>query len=167
MRGNPSGQGAALALLARAAGEFGDAERFDRAINGYRDLLDRHPGGGLLFNPFTFREIELRGLLATGRPGEAVRIVGMPKVDAAPAAPQWQIIERVTSGRVLLEAGEQHGAVEAFRTALHSAEAHRLPHQIQRAIRAAESGDLREVAADGAAALQRLRDSLGPPAVGA
>ncbi|WP_249124408.1 helix-turn-helix domain-containing protein [Saccharopolyspora erythraea] len=162
-----TGRGTALALLSRAAGELGDGDRFDQAISGYRDLLDQHPGSGLLFNPFTFREIELRGLVATGRAREAVRIIDTPQVDAIPAAPQWHIIERVTSGRVLVEAGDRQGAAEAFRTALRAAEGHRLPHQIQRAIRAAESGNLHGVAAEGTAALQRLRDLLGPPAISA
>lgn len=106
-------------------------------------LVARLAVADLLFNPFTFREIELRDLIATGRPSEAVRIVDTPPVDATPAAPQWHIIERVTSGRVLLEAGERQGTAEPFRTAaVQAAEAHRLPHQIQRAIRAAESGHL-------------------------
>ncbi|MGI8313180.1 hypothetical protein [Saccharopolyspora hattusasensis] len=164
---DPTGHGTALALLSRAAGELGDGDRFDRAITGYRDLLYQHPGSGLLFNPFTFREIELRGLVATGRAREAVRIVETARVDAAPAAPQWHIIERVTSGRVLLETGDRQGAAHAFSTAVRAAEAHRLPHQIQRAIRAAESGHVHDVAADGMAALQRLRDLLGPPAISA
>jgi transcriptional regulator with XRE-family HTH domain len=159
---DPAGQGTALALLSRAVGELGDSDRFDRAILGYRDLLDQHFGSGLLFNPFTFREIELRGLVATGRAREAVRIIDTAKVDAAPAAPQWHIIERVTSGRVLLEAGDLQSGAVAFRAALRAAEAHRLPHQIQRAIRAAEQGQLHDVVADGKAALQRLCSLLGP-----
>lgn len=162
---DPAGRGTALALLSRATGELGDGDRFDSAITGYRELLEQHPGSGLLFNPFTFREIELRGLVATGRAREAVRVIDRGQVDAAPAAPQWHIIERVTSGRVLLEAGDRQGAAHAFRTAVHAAEAHRLPHQIQRAIRAAEPGRLHDIVADGAAALQRLRDLLGPSAI--
>ncbi|WP_235883592.1 hypothetical protein [Saccharopolyspora elongata] len=160
-----TGQGTALALLSRATGELGAPDRFDHAIGRYRDLLDQHPGDGMLFNPFTFREIELRGLMATGRADQAVRVVDAAQVDAAPAAPQWHIIERVTAGQVLLEAGERHGAEEALRTALQAAEAQRLPHQIQRAIRAARVGPLETVGADGEAALQRLRDLLGQSAL--
>lgn len=59
--------------------------------------------------------------------------------DAMPAAPQWHIIERVTAGQVHLAAGDRDGASEALRTALIAAEAHRLPHQIQRSIRAASA----------------------------
>ncbi|MEU5853056.1 helix-turn-helix transcriptional regulator [Saccharopolyspora shandongensis] len=160
---DPTGRGTALALLSRATGELGDGDRFDNAITGYRELLDQHPGSGLLFNPFTFREIELRGLVATGRAREAVRIIDTAQVDAVPAAPQWHIIERVTSGRVLVEAGDRQGAAEAFSTAVRAAEAHRLPHQIQRAIRAAKPGQLHDVVADGEAALQRLCALLGSP----
>lgn len=49
------GQGAAFALLARAAGEHGDPELFDLAINGYRERVDDGGGRSMLFNPFTFR----------------------------------------------------------------------------------------------------------------
>ncbi|GAA4875875.1 helix-turn-helix domain-containing protein [Saccharopolyspora cebuensis] len=160
-----NGLGTALALLSRAAGALGDPERFDRAIGRYGDLLDQHPGGGMLFNPFTFREIELRGLMATGRTREAIRLVDPPQVDASPAAPQWHIIERVTAGHVLLEAGERSGAEEALTTALGAAEAHRLPHQIQRAVRAARAGQLDSVTTRGEATLTKLRDQLGAPAL--
>jgi hypothetical protein len=80
----------------------------------------------------------------------------------APVAPQWHIIERVTAGQVLLAARQRDGAEEALRAALAAAESHRLPHQIQRTIRAANDGGLTEVSADGRAALQRLNDLLTP-----
>lgn len=82
--------------------------------------------------------------------------------DAMPAAPQWHIIERVTAGQVHLAAGDRDGASEALRTALIAAEAHRLPHQIQRSIRAAQDGGLAEIGADGQAALMRLNRLLAP-----
>ena len=47
----------------------------------------------MLFNPFTFREIHLRGLVAAGRAAEAVHIMQTGHVDATPPAPQWHIIE--------------------------------------------------------------------------
>lgn len=155
-------RGTAYALLARAAGERGDSAAFDHAIGVYRDLLDHNSGRGMLFNPFTFREIHLRGLLATYRPAEAVRLLHVEHAGAQPVAPQWQVIERVTAGQVLLVAGEPAGAEESLRAALESAEAHRLPHQIQRALRAADQGGLHSVVADGHTALQRLRVLLAP-----
>jgi transcriptional regulator with XRE-family HTH domain len=158
----PEGRGTSYALLARAAGEQGDPALFDHAVTAYRDLLDHAGGRGMLFNPFTFREIHLRGLLATHRPAEAVRAMHAGHAGARPVAPQWQIIERVTAGQVLLAAGEPDGAEETLRAALDAAESHRLPHQIQRAIRAADRGGLRSVTADGHTALQRLRVLLAP-----
>jgi hypothetical protein len=156
------GQGAAFALLARAAGEQGNPDLFDHAIGGYRNLLDNGGGRGMLFNPFTFGEIHLRGLVSTGRAAEAVQIMQNSRPTAAPVAPQWHIIERVTAGQVLLAARQRDGAEEALRTALIAAESHRLPHQIQRTIRAANDGGLTEISASGRAALQRLNDLLTP-----
>jgi len=156
------GQGAAFALLARAAGEQGNPDLFDHAIGGYRNLLDNGGGRGMLFNPFSFGEIHLRGLVSTGRAAEAVQIMQNSQPTAAPVAPQWHIIERVTAGQVLLAAHQRDGAEDALRTALAAAEAHRLPHQIQRTIRAAVSGGLVELKADGRAALQRLNALLSP-----
>lgn len=156
------GQGTALAFLARAAGEHGDRALFDRVIARYGDLLNRRQGLGMLFNPFTFREIHLRGLVSTGRAAEAVRIMQAGQSDAAPSAPQWHIIERVTAGRIHLAAGDCDGASEALRTALTAAEAHRLPHQVQRAIRVARAGRLAELASDGQDVLSRLTSLLAP-----
>ncbi|WP_237774366.1 helix-turn-helix transcriptional regulator [Actinosynnema sp. ALI-1.44] len=156
------GQGAAYALLARAAGEQDDPDLFDYAISGYRDLLDSGTARGMLFNPFTFREVQLRGLISTGRPNIAARIMETAQLDALPAAPQWHIIERVTAGQVLLAAGKLDAAADALRTALASAESHRLPHQIQRTIRAAHDGGFTDISDAGNAALRRLNDLLRP-----
>lgn len=156
------GRGAALALLARAAGELGDPELFDTAISGYRSLLDGVAVHSMLVNPFTFNEIHLRGLVSTGRAPKAARIMdtGSPN---APAAPQWHVIERVTAAEVLLVAGRPDGAEDALRAAVVAAEAHRLPHQIQRAIRAADHGGLTRVGSEGREALHRIDVLLAPP----
>jgi tetratricopeptide (TPR) repeat protein len=116
------GQGTALAFLARAAGEQGEPGMFDKAIKRYRDLLDCGQAPGMLVNPFTFREIHLRGLVSTSRAAEAVQIMRTSHADATPVAPQWHIIERVTAGQVHLAAGDRDGASEALRTALIAAE---------------------------------------------
>lgn len=158
------GRGDAHALLARAAGERGDTALFDESIAAYRELLDDHSGRGTyVFNPFSLREIQLRGLMSTGRSQEAVRIIKASHTDAVPAAPQWHVIERVTAGQVLLAAGEPDGARETLSDALAAAEKYRLPHQIQRTIRAADAGGLDDVAAQGNTALTRLRVLLTPP----
>ncbi|MFF3568264.1 helix-turn-helix transcriptional regulator [Nocardia jiangxiensis] len=155
---DPAETGSSLAFLCRAAGELGDAEAFDNTLSAYRSLLDSHPGSGLLFHPFTLREIEIRGLMGTGRIGEASRLVREPT--GTPAAPQWHIIERVTSGEVLASIGETDTAATVFAEAVQSAERHRIPHQIQRAIRATEKAGMRELAIECSAALERIRSQL-------
>lgn len=155
---DPADQGGSLAFLCRATGELGDADRFDTALSAYRDLLDRNTGSGLLFQPFTLREIELRGLMGTGRVSEACRLVSRPA--GAPAAPQWFIIERVTTGEVLIASQEISSAADAFTDAIESAEHHRLPHQIQRVIRATTTAGMLELTNDAQSALQRLRSTL-------
>ncbi|WP_218023295.1 helix-turn-helix domain-containing protein [Nocardia altamirensis] len=156
----PADQGSTLAFLCRAAGELGDGERFDAALRHYRCLLDRNTFSGLLFQPFTLREIELRGLLGTGRVLEAGRLVAVTV--GTPSAPQWRIIERVTTGEVLVAIEEPSAATEAFTEAIEAAEQHRLPHQIQRTIRAAIKSGMRQLADEAEAALQRTRWLLGP-----
>ncbi|WP_245812306.1 helix-turn-helix domain-containing protein [Actinophytocola xinjiangensis] len=153
------GQGAALALLARAAGEHGDRRTFDGAIMRFADLLDREHTPGMLVNPFTFREIRARGLASTGRATEAARVMRTCLADPH-TAPQWHIIEQVTAGQVHLQSGDRDSAREAFRTALTAAEVQRLPHQIQRIIRTARNGGLVETGDDGQAALLRLTHTL-------
>ncbi|MCT2587678.1 helix-turn-helix domain-containing protein [Actinophytocola gossypii] len=155
------GRATALAFLARAAGEQRNSPLFDAAIERYRCLLDRGPARGMLVNPFTYREIHLRGLVSTGRATEAARIMQSNPPDAAPAAPQWHIIERVTAGQVHLAAGDHDAAEEPLRAALSVAEAHRVPQQIQRVIRAADKSGLTEVKAEGQASLARLNVGCG------
>ncbi|MFJ4656238.1 multiprotein-bridging factor 1 family protein [Nocardia sp. NPDC088792] len=155
---DPADQGGSLAFMCRATGELGDVERFDSALNTYRSLLEKNTGSGLLFQPFTLREIELRGLMGTGRVAEACTLVH--RQAGRPAAPQWHIIERVTTGEVLVASHDIEGATDAFVEAIGSAECHRLPHQIQRIIRATAKGGMRELAGEGSAALHRTRTTL-------
>lgn len=156
----PADQGSTLAFLCRATGELGDSARFDAALQHYRRLLERNTVSGLLFQPFTLREIELRGLLRTGRVAEAGRLVNVTV--GSPSAPQWRIIERVTTGEVLVAIGQPSAATDAFTEAIEAAEQHRLPHQIQRTIRAAIKTGLRDLAAEAEVALQRTRRLLTP-----
>ncbi len=154
----PAERGASLAFLCRAAGELGDADTFDNALSAYRRLLDDNSGSGLLFHPFTLREIEIRGLAGIGRLEAANRLVREPA--GTPAAPQWCIIERVTSGEVLATAGETDAAATAFTEAIQSAEHYRLPHQIQRVIRAAAKAGMHELAVQCHTVLVRIRSQL-------
>jgi len=129
-------RGAALALLARAAGHTGDGALFAQASTCYQKLADTQGPGGPLFNPFTWREIQLRGLLATGDHAAAFRLAGDAVTYPAPA-PQWQVIERITYADVLTTAGDHAAAEAILLEILEPARQHRLPHQIQRAIRIA------------------------------
>lgn len=155
---DPADRGSSLAFICRAVGELGDAERFDTALSDYRNLLDKNTGSGLLFQPFTLREILLRGLMGTGRIMRACSLVH--RKAGRPAAPQWYTIERVTTGEVLVESRNIEGAVDAFTDAIDSAERHRLPHQIQRAVRASVKAGLVDVADAGRAALARNQSRL-------
>lgn len=155
-----SGRGSALALLARATGEAGLTARFTTAIEDCRRVLDSSTQNEILLNPFTLREIHARGLLALCRAGEALRV--LETEIGEPAAPQWRIIERVTTGEVLAATGEHAGAKETLNAAISSAEQRRLPHQIQRVVRAADRNRLDAVADVGRAALDRIRTSLAP-----
>jgi len=136
----------ACAMLARAAGEARRTELFDTAMRGYRLQLDRTADAGMLTNEFTFREIHLRGLVATGRAAAADRLMSQPSPPRTPAAPQWAAIERITTGDVLLAVNERASAAEALLTGLSEAEMTGLPHQAQRAHAIANSGRLAEVA---------------------
>ena len=155
-------RGAALALLARAAGEHRNAALFDESVDRYRRLLDASDDRSILFNPFTFREIQLRGLLGTGRAAAACRLIRTRHSGAEPPTPHWRIIERVTAGEVLLASKQRDEAEDAFRQALAAAEVHHLPHQIQRTSRAAELGQLSSVLQDSSAALHRLNEEPWP-----
>ncbi|WP_284745942.1 helix-turn-helix transcriptional regulator [Amycolatopsis sp. RTGN1] len=157
-----AGHGAALALLARAAGEAGSPTQFADAIDGCRQRLDAAAGNELLLHPFTLREIHARGLLALNRPHEALQVFNTAAGE--PAAPQWHVIERVTAGEVLVATGEHAGAEEALAAAIATAEQRRLPHQLQRAVRAARQGRLPAIVDAGRLALQRLRGLLSPVA---
>ncbi|MFJ7213581.1 helix-turn-helix domain-containing protein [Amycolatopsis sp. NPDC098790] len=152
--------GATLTLLARAAGDAGLPDQFADAIDGCRRRLDAAAGDELLLNAFTLREVHARGLLALERPHDARRV--LDGAAGNPAAPQWQVIERVTAGEVLAATGDHAGAEEALTQAIAAAEHRRLPHQLQRAIRAAGHGQLPSVARAGRSALQRLRGLLSP-----
>lgn len=165
---DPVGRGETLVLLARAAGETGHAILFDQAAEECRRLLDSSEAHTSLFNSLSVREVILRGLMSTGRSETAVALVSGAGV-AAPdtfVAPQWRVIVRVTIGHVLLVGGESAGAAEALGQAVKAAETHRLPHQVQRAIRIASTADDNAASAvveSGTATLERLRRTLAVP----
>ncbi|WP_374777127.1 helix-turn-helix domain-containing protein [Streptomyces sp. NBC_01310] len=150
---------AVLPLLARAAGSLGNQVLFDRAIEEAHQLLDvvEHTS---LVNPVALYEIHLRGLIATGRAEDAIRRAedGVP-TSTISIAPQWRVIELITTGRVRLLAGDRQGATKLLVGAVREARAQRLPHQLQRVLRAAGDAlpDARESADQ---ALTQLRTEM-------
>ncbi|MFJ6573323.1 helix-turn-helix domain-containing protein [Streptomyces sp. NPDC091292] len=127
---------AVLPLLARAAGALGSTPLFDRTIKEANRMLDEVDHTSL-FNPVALSEIHMRGLVGTGRNREAVsqaeRAAPTPTIAVAP---QWRVIQLITVGRVSMLAGDHAGAGELFTNAVHEAAEQRLPHQLQRVLRA-------------------------------
>ncbi|MFE7043630.1 XRE family transcriptional regulator [Streptomyces atratus] len=156
---NPMSRAAVLPLLARAAGVLGNAPLFVRAIQETRALLDQVDHTSLV-NPVALHEIELRGLIGTGRTRAAI----LRAEQAVPApttaiAPQWRVIELITTGKVRLLAGDRHGAMDLLTQAVGEARAQRLPHQLQRIIRASEDA-LPKVNDAAAQTLSQLRTEM-------
>ncbi|WP_219918131.1 helix-turn-helix domain-containing protein [Streptomyces sp. A244] len=149
---------AGLPLLARAAGALGNGALFDQVLQETGDLLStvEHTS---LFNPFSLHEIRLRGLIATGRTHEAIRLVEHSPTPTTTVAPQWRVIELVTVGHVQLLADDRNGAAESLDIAVREAVAQRLPHQLQRVMRTA-AGRLSAAYDAAAQALHRMRSEM-------
>ncbi|MFJ8048242.1 helix-turn-helix domain-containing protein [Streptomyces luteogriseus] len=149
---------AGLPLLARAAGALGNGALFDQVLQETDDLLStvEHTS---LFNPFSLHEIRLRGLIATGRTHEAIRLVEHSPTPTTTVAPQWRVIELVTVGHVQLLADDRNGAAESLDIAVREAVAQRLPHQLQRIMRTA-AGRLSAAHDAAAQALHRMRSEM-------
>jgi transcriptional regulator with XRE-family HTH domain len=165
---HPVRQGAGLVLLARAAAESGQADMFDAAISRCARALQMASQQDVLFNPFTIREVRLRGLLAVGHTAQAVDLAGRYPADSGPPSPHWRVIERITTAEVLARAGDEHTAETMLTAAISDAETLRLPHQVQRIIRlAGEPGVLagRTVGQQARTTLTRLDRQLAGTAV--
>jgi transcriptional regulator with XRE-family HTH domain len=153
----PDERAAAVILLARAAGTAGATNVFDDAMAEGRSLLDT-ASVTPLFSEFTLHEVQLRGLATTGRTQKATELLERSPAPGLQASPQWRIISAITAGEVLLRRGDPDAADERMRAALQGAELHRLPHQVQRVIRASGPlGDVREQAQN---MLARLRADI-------
>lgn len=149
-------QGQTLVLLARAAADQGNAAVFDGAVAQAQGLLDRAGPSGILFTPFAWREVRMRGLLQTGRADQAARLAHDRPAGRAPA-PQWETIEEVTSAAALASTGDLDGAGELYRRALSRACQQRLPHQIQRIRRHTHAPGHEAVNSEAQEALRNLR----------
>ena len=165
---HPARRGAGLVLLARAAGESGQAGLFDATASQCVQALETATEQDVLFNPFTVREVRLRGLLATGRTTQAADLAGHCPAGSGPPSPHWRVIERITTAEVLARAGDKHAAETMLTAAITDAESLRLPHQVQRIIRlASEPGVLtgRTAHQQARTALTRLGRQLAGTAV--
>jgi hypothetical protein len=151
-------QAAVLPLLARAAGALGSADLFDRTAAEARTLLDRASHTSL-FNPSSLYEIQLRGLVSTSRMAAAIELADSPPAGTLHTAPQWRVIEMITVAQVRLRADDLQAAVEGLSTAVREATAQRLPHQLQRVMRAAGSR-LPEITELARHSLDRLRQEI-------
>ncbi|MGW3808727.1 helix-turn-helix domain-containing protein [Micromonospora sp. NPDC005113] len=155
-------RGAALVQLARAAGELGDPVLFDHAITSAWRLVDAKPGTGLT-SLHALHEVHLRGLVHTRRHDLATDLLDRHGMSTTAIPPQWQAILHVTTGEVLLACRGTSQAEAAFQAAIAIAEEHRLPHQIQRTLRACTS-HLPAVGELARQALERLRIPEPKPA---
>ncbi|HCT78600.1 MAG TPA: XRE family transcriptional regulator [Micromonosporaceae bacterium] len=150
---SPERRAAVLLQLARITH---DPDAFDATIAELRGLAECKASGdeeGLL-NPTAIREAHLRGLLATGRTRPATNLLDHPAASGW-VPPQWRIIERITIAEVLIASGDPSSAQTELAAAIAAAEEHRLPHQLQRASRAAV-GTLPGIAMQAHLALQRV-----------
>ncbi|RKT08233.1 hypothetical protein BX286_6317 [Streptomyces sp. 3211.6] len=156
---NIADRAAVLPLLARAAGVLGNQALFDRAVREVHQLMDTVDHTSLV-NPVALHEIHLRGLISTGRAREAIRLAEGPVPSPTiTVAPQWRVIELITTGRVRLLAGDRHGATQLLETAVQQARAQRLPHQLQRVLRAGGEA-LPQVTSAASLALEELRTEM-------
>jgi len=162
-------RGDTLMLMARALGEMGDARGFDQTICDAEAHLLHCDEMTHLFNPFSIREAHIRGLLSTGRADGAVHLLtgGRQSHRAhGPVRPQWQVMERITVAGVLAAGRDVDGATDLLSGAIQDAETYSLPHQIQRAVRVADSMSAQGrtvIRSMAHAALVRLRDASSLP----
>ncbi|MFJ4184155.1 helix-turn-helix domain-containing protein [Kitasatospora sp. NPDC089509] len=153
----PDERAEAVILLARAAGSAGHQAVFDDAVTEGKRLLDVARTTSL-FSPFSHHEVHVRGLAATGRIREAVRVLEHAPAPQLHTTTQWRIISAITAGQVLAQRGDHQAAQETLTAAVRGAVEHRLPHQIQRVVRA--SRDLPNVHEEAQAALAELRAAI-------
>lgn len=156
---NQEARAAALPLLARAAGALRNQSLFDKAIRETDRLLNEAEHTSL-FNPYALHEIRLRGLISTNRTDVAIQLAdqGSP-VPTTTVAPQWRVIELITVAQVRLAADDLSGATQSLHTAVDEAVRQRLPHQLQRIVRAAENR-LPEIREAAGYALHRIRHEI-------
>src|SRR5262249_28974306 len=144
----------ALVQLARA---IEDPALFDTTIAELGRCSDLPGSADPLASDVALRETRLRGLVKTGRARQALTLLaGRPSAPGPSSPPQSSTIETVTVAEVLLAAGDGTTAAPLLTSAIEDAEHHRLPHQIQRAQRAAANGRLGAISGAATESLRRL-----------
>jgi transcriptional regulator with XRE-family HTH domain len=149
---SPSQRPPALVQLARTAR---DCAMFDQVMDDLRRSQERHATDDPLITATALREVQLRGLVATHQVRQATKVLEQPRPPHEPATPQWRVIEQITVAAVLFATGDAITAEPLLCDAITAAERHRLPHQIQRALRTATGHSSTSVTA-AAAALNRI-----------
>ena len=125
-----------------------------------RQQLEQAPSISNFFvNPFSLREVRLRGLLLTDRRDGAERFVNASSVIGKPS-PTWAVMERVTMAQFHLATGEKDVAEAELDAAMSAARAAQLPHQVERAIRLAESAGLLHIVQTGIEIIGTMTSSL-------
>lgn len=162
----PADQAASLALLARCSAEAGHRATFRRALAKVHRLLDQIEYTALV-NPYTLREIHLRGIVRMRLPKEIGRLLDrLEDSDGSWVTPQWRVLMRVTQGHAALVAKDLDQALHDLGIAVSWARQQHLPHQLQRIQRLAalapdtpDTEQLRHASASSMAA-------LSPPPLG-
>jgi transcriptional regulator with XRE-family HTH domain len=130
----PRQRSAALLQLARVAP---DPTTFDTTFDLLRHSRDTNPTNDPMVTDAAMLEVQLRGLLSTGRATVAAAMIDKSGWSSGSASPQWIVIRDITVAAVMFAAGSDATAAPLLDRAIESAAQFRLPHQIQRAQRVA------------------------------
>lgn len=135
---DPIAQGTVAALLARTYGEMGERENFGEVMRTVFYVQDRVINFTSTFNPVMIHEIHIRGLLSLGQISKHFHLIEQHQGQFAslPVAPQWYVISQLTTAQALFHLGKTDDGLTRLQAALLGAELYKLPHQVQRAIRA-------------------------------
>ncbi|GHP00607.1 hypothetical protein KSF_106540 [Reticulibacter mediterranei] len=135
---DPVSKGYAAALLARTFGEMGDRENFHDAIHTALHFQDITAAFTPTFNPVMIQEVYVRGLTHVGSLAQIPTLINqdVSRSLSVSVAPQWHVISHLTKAEAQFRLNRVDEGLENLKTALTGAELCKLPHQVQRAIRA-------------------------------
>ncbi len=134
-------RGIAAALLARTYGEMGDRKNFLDVMRTALHVQNKVSVFTPTFNPVMIHEVHVRGLLNVGQINAIPSLLEQNNTGSlsVSTAPQWHVISQLTSAEAMLRIGKIDDGLAKLQTALVGAELCRLPHQVQRAIRAVQA----------------------------